>query len=76
MSFYVEARGKKAKALAFCVGQKYFIENAPIGVQDALKALAEYFPSDAVVHIVCNGHIQGGGGNVRIEIENLPAWVE
>lgn len=76
MSFHVEARGKKSKALPFCTEQRYFVENAPIGVQQALKALADYFPNDAVIHIVCNGHIQGEGGNVRIEIQNLPAWVE
>jgi hypothetical protein len=76
MSWSVEARGKKNKALNFCIEQKHFIESAPIGVQQALKTLTEYFPDNAVISIVCNGHIQGEGGNIRIEIQNIPLWIE
>jgi hypothetical protein len=76
MSWHVEARGKRIKTLNFCSTQKHFTENAPIGVQQALKTLAEYFPENSVISIICNGHIQGEGGNIRIEIQNIPAWIE
>lgn len=76
MSWHVQASGKKINALDFCFKQQYFLENAPIQVQSALKALAGYFPDDAVVSIQCNGHLQTEGGNIRIEIQNIPAWVE
>ncbi len=76
MSWHIEARGKKANALAHCLEQKYFRENAPAGVVAALNYLSSYFPESAVVSIVCNGHLQGEGGNIRIEIANIPAWIE
>lgn len=76
MSWHVEARGKKLKALDFCVKQKHFVENAPVGVKTALKELASYFPDNAIVSIVCNGHLAGEGGNVKIEIQNISSWVE
>lgn len=76
MSWYVEAAGRRTKAFDMCAKQKYFIEHAPMGVQTALRELVEYFPPDSVVRIICNGDIQGGGGSVRIEISNIPHWIE
>jgi len=76
MSWSVQAAGKRISALRFCADQKWFIENAPIGVQTALRELANYFPDEAIVSIKCSGHINDNGGNISIEIQNIPTWVE